>query len=518
MTIARLIKIVTAVLLLSVLLPVAFSLWLARHQAEEHFMVELNAYTERTLTRTDTIMQQAKAALTQINRFHGEPCSEAHLQAMRRTSFVFRHVQEVVYLQGMTPLCSSLVGRSTSQPLPPPTWINESNYPIWFSTQNDIGLPTPMIMVGHASHIVLIDPSSFIDLIPFSAWPINSTILGLKRNRILASSAPFDMTVWRKARESGADKIEYRGNIYLIRRMPRSGAAVIAWASQAPQTAEIRKLQLIWLPAGILISLAAAFCLLRLLRRLQSPRYRLQDGIKNNELVVHYQPIIRLADGKPTGAEALIRWPQPDGSMLTPDIFIPLAEQTGLIGPLTRQLVHNVLHDLGDWLRTHPQQHISINISAFDLHEPQFVDMFSEALAENGVAPSQLALEITERGFADPSLSGPVIERLRAAGHAIYIDDFGTGYSSLSYLEDLNVDILKIDKSFVDALEYKTVTPHIIEMAKTLKLEMVAEGVENESQAQWLREHGVQYAQGWLYSKALPAEAFIAWCKDHGVR
>ncbi|EOW6742398.1 EAL domain-containing protein [Cronobacter dublinensis] len=518
MTIARLIKIVTAVLLLSVLLPVAFSFWLARHQAEAHFMLELNAYTERTLIRTDTIMQQAKAALTQINRFDGEPCSEAHLQAMRRTSFVFRHVQEVVYLQGMTPLCSSLVGRSASKPLPPPTWVNESSYPIWFSTQNDVGMPTPMIMIGQAAHLVLIDPSSFIDLIPFSAWPINTTIIGLQRNRILATSAPFDMAAWRKARESGADKIEYRGNIYLIRRMPRSGVAVVAWASQAPQTAEIRKLQLIWLPAGILISLAAAFCLLRLLRRLQSPRYRLQDGIKNNELVVHYQPIIRLADGKPTGAEALIRWPQPDGSMLTPDIFIPLAEQTGLIGPLTRQLVHNVLHDLGDWLRTHPQQHISINISAFDLHEPQFVDMFSEALAGHGVAPSQLALEITERGFADPSLSGPVIERLRAAGHAIYIDDFGTGYSSLSYLEDLNVDILKIDKSFVDALEYKTVTPHIIEMAKTLKLEMVAEGVENESQARWLREHGVQYAQGWLYSKALPAEAFIAWCNDHGVR
>ncbi|ALB61943.1 hypothetical protein AFK62_05250 [Cronobacter condimenti 1330] len=517
MTIARLIRIVTGVLLLSVLLPVIFSFWLARHQAEEHFMLELDAYTERTLIRTNDIMRQAKAALTQINRFQGEPCSEAHLLAMRRTSFIFRHVQEVVYQKDMTPLCSSLAGRSISKPLPPPTWINKSHYAIWFSNQNDLAMPTPMIMVGQAPHLVLIDPTSFIDLIPFSAWPINTAIIGLPRNRILTSSSPFDLEVWKLARESNAEKIEYKGNIYLIHREPASGIAVVAWASQAPQTAEIRKLQLIWLPAGIFISLAAAFWLLRLLRRLQSPRYRLQDGINNNELVMHYQPIIRLADENPMGAEALIRWPQPDGSMLTPDIFIPLAEQTGLIGPLTRQIVHNVLHDLGDWLRAHPQQHISINISAFDLHEPQFVDMFSDALAQHGVASHQLALEITERGFADPGLSGPVIERLRAAGHKIYIDDFGTGYSSLSYLEDLDVDILKIDKSFVDALEYKTVTPHIIEMAKTLKLEMVAEGVENESQAQWLREHGVQYAQGWLYSKALPAAAFIDWCKHHGV-
>lgn len=169
MTITRRIKIVTGVLLLSVLLPVAFSFWLARHQAEQHFVVELDAYTERTLIRTNDIMQQAKAALAKINSFTGEPCSEAHLQAMRRTSFVFRHVQEVVYLKDMTPVCSSLVGRSASKPLPTPTWVNDENYQIWFSTQNDVGLSIPMVMVAHGPHMVLIDPSSFIDLIPFSA-------------------------------------------------------------------------------------------------------------------------------------------------------------------------------------------------------------------------------------------------------------------------------------------------------------------------------------------------------------
>ena len=116
----------------------------------------------------------------------------------------------------------------------------------------------------------------------------------------------------------------------------------------------------------------------------------------------------------------------------------------------------------------------------------------------------QIALELTEREFADPKNSAPFIAKYRQAGHSIYIDDFGTGYSSLSYLQDLDVDILKIDKSFVDALEYNNVTPHIIEIAKALKLEMVAEGIETENQETWLRKHGVQYGQGWLYSKALP--------------
>lgn len=134
-------------------------------------------------------------------------------------------------------------------------------------------------------------------------------------------------------------------------------------------------------------------------------------------------------------------------------------------------------------------------------------------LNRSQISPSQIALELTEREFADPKTSAPVIARYRKAGHAIYLDDFGTGYSSLCYLQNLDVDILKIDKSFVDALAYKNVTPHIIEMAKTLKLKMVAEGIETTHQEDWLRQHGVQYGQGWLYSKALPAAEFILWAE-----
>lgn len=130
--------------------------------------------------------------------------------------------------------------------------------------------------------------------------------------------------------------------------------------------------------------------------------------------------------------------------------------------------------------------------------------LLSTLLNRSQISPSQIALELTEREFADPKTSAPIVARYRNAGHSIYIDDFGTGYSSLSYLQNLDVDVLKIDKSFVDALEYKNVTPHIIEMAKTLKLKMVAEGIETARQEQWLRQHGVHYGQGWLYSNPYP--------------
>lgn len=169
---------------------------------------------------------------------------------------------------------------------------------------------------------------------------------------------------------------------------------------------------------------------------------------------------------------------------------------------------------MGSWLKSHPEQHISINLEASDLASKTLPTLLSTLLNRSQISPSQIALELTEREFADPKTSAPIVARYRNAGHSIYIDDFGTGYSSLSYLQNLDVDVLKIDKSFVDALEYKNVTPHIIEMAKTLKLKMVAEGIETTRQEQWLRQHGVHYGQGWLYSKPLPATAFILWAEQ----
>lgn len=208
----------------------------------------------------------------------------------------------------------------------------------------------------------------------------------------------------------------------------------------------------------------------------------MQDAIQHRDIKVYYQPIISLKTGKVVGAEALARWPQADGSYLSPEIFVALAQETGLSEPLTRLIIESVFDDLGKWLRQYPHQHISINLESADLTSETLPALLSQKVNHWQLKPAQIALELTEREFADPKNSAPFIAKYRQAGHSIYIDDFGTGYSSLSYLQDLDVDILKIDKSFVDALEYNNVTPHIIEIAKTLKLEMVAEGIETENQ------------------------------------
>lgn len=511
------VSLITGMLTLAVLLPVLFSIWFAHHQAEKRFRSELNSYTDRTIRRTGQVEEQAKLALWEINRFQGETCSPAHLQAMRRLTFSFRHVQEVMYMRNRTLLCSSLESRGEQMRWPRPDRINAEGYAVWFTQSNDLNFYHYMVALGIGPHIVVMDPMSFIDVIPFGSWPIEVALIGLNQNRVIASSVRFDESVWQRAQQGKLSRLEYQGNVYLIRRQPESGFALVVWASRLPLEKESRDQMMVWLPLGVAISAFAVVLMLRLLRRIQSPRYRLLDAINASELRVYYQPVVNLSNGRVAGAEALVRWPQPDGSMLTPDIFIPLAEQTGLISRITRQVVQSVFRDLGDYLHVHPDMHISINLAPEDLFSDDLLNLLTPLLARWQVEPQQIALEITERGFADPKVTSPVIERLREAGHKVYIDDFGTGYSSLSYLQDLPVDILKIDKSFVDALEYKQVTPHIIEMAKSLKLEMVAEGVETESQADWLRLHGVQYGQGWLYSKALPPGEYIAWFNQQNV-
>ncbi|WP_459665884.1 EAL domain-containing protein, partial [Novosphingobium sp. 11B] len=214
------------------------------------------------------------------------------------------------------------------------------------------------------------------------------------------------------------------------------------------------------------------------------------------------------------GAEALLRWQRSDGTSVSPEVFIPLAEKHRLIEPLTDMMIGCVVADLADMLRRERSVHVAINISAIDMQSGRFLPVLTHALAEAGVAPRQVWLEATERGFMDAAAARETLEKARAQGHMVAIDDFGTGYSSLAQLAALPLDALKIDKSFVDAIGREAATsvvvPHVIEIAHGLNLLIVAEGVETPEQEAYLRAAGVGFAQGWLYAKALPAGEFLA--------
>ncbi len=185
-----------------------------------------------------------------------------------------------------------------------------------------------------------------------------------------------------------------------------------------------------------------------------------------------------------------------------------MAEEAGLIERLTERVIQCVTKDAVEIYGRDPSFHIGVNLSAADFHSQRTVELFRRALLDTRALPGSLVVEVTERGFSNPQLASAVIRDLRSAGVRIAVDDFGTGYSSLSYLNNFELDYLKIDKSFVDTLGTQAATSqvvlHIIEMAKALNLQMIAEGVETQAQADFLRGRGVQYAQGWLFSKALP--------------
>lgn len=509
------VSLVTGTLVAAVLLPILMSIGLARYQAEQHFNEELFSYSKRINQLANLVISEAKTALNDINRNNSQTCDRAHLQAMRRVAFTHRFVQEVIFLKGPQALCSSLEQESHISPFPEPERVNKEGYSFWFTHSNDLGIRHYMLAVSREDHMVVLDPRSFIDVLPLTSWPINTAVIGLTRNRVLVSNAPFSQAAWQNIQDNQLTRFKDSGKIYSVYRNRQAGFAVMAWASHSPMQATTHRQLMLWLPVGIIISLLATALVLRLLKHLQSPRSRLFNAIHSKELTVCYQPIMRLNDKTFIGAEALVRWPQADGSELTPNVFIPLAEQTGLISSITRLVIETVFQELGEWLHQHPRYYVSINLAADDLKNNALLGILVDCCQRYRVSPQQIALEITERGFADPQHSAPVIKQYRLAGHRIYIDDFGTGYSSLSYLQNLDVDVLKIDKSFVDALEYDAVTPHIIDMAKHLHLEIVAEGIETECQAEWLQNHGVQYGQGWLYSKALRENELKAWCLNH---
>lgn len=253
------------------------------------------------------------------------------------------------------------------------------------------------------------------------------------------------------------------------------------------------------------------------LAQLNASRARLKKAIHTRQLEMWYQPIIELSTGCVVGAEALVRWPQPDGKLLPPDSFIPFARETELLRTMTQWVIEQVFSDLGEWLRQHPRHYISINIEPDYLQSAELLSHLGLLCRGYGVRPQQITLEITESSLIDPQAIAPMVERYRETGHAIYLDDFGSGYANLNYLQAITFDVLNIDKTLINPLPGKSLLPQVIALAQSLSLEPLAEGVETQAQAAWLQSHGVKYVQGWLYSKALTCRAFIRWCEPRCV-
>ena len=246
----------------------------------------------------------------------------------------------------------------------------------------------------------------------------------------------------------------------------------------------------------------------------------LRQAIADDGLLIHYQPKVSFSLGRMVGVEALVRWPHPVHGLIPPDDFIPLAERTGLIGPLTRWVLERAVHQCRDWEQVGLHMNVAVNLSTHTLYDPQLLSTVTDLLQKYEVAPSQLTLEITESMLMEePERAHVVLADLRALGLSISIDDFGTGYSSLVYLKRLTIDEVKIDKAFVFGLGVDAdpadaaIVRAVVAMARPLQCEVVAEGVETVEAWTFLQELGCDLAQGYYFSRPLPATALEQWAR-----
>ena len=242
----------------------------------------------------------------------------------------------------------------------------------------------------------------------------------------------------------------------------------------------------------------------------------LRHAIEREQLFLHYQPTVNLTSGQVIGAEALLRWQHPKHGLVPPDQFIPLAEQTGLIKPLTEMVVNAALRHCHDWQQRGMKLSVAVNLSARTLHDPTFPDQIDKVLAEHGVPPRLLELELTESAImADPDRAMEILSCLSIMGVRLAIDDFGVGHSSLAYLKKLPVHEIKIDKSFVLNMDTDPddvmIVRSIIDLGHSQGLKVVAEGVRTQAALDKLTELGCDSAQGYFISHPLPVDDLLTW-------
>lgn len=446
-------------------------------------------------------------------------CTPDHLRAMQDAGVSRPYVRAIGYWNANERVCGA--GFVLEEGIRPPRAdrIYDSGLIAWWpSPQTEIG-GTRMFLMRYGDHDAAIDPRLLLQLGPAQE---RKAALWVEHLRMI--SAPPDAALPSpESLPPGVSLDQAHGRV-LSRFSLNSILPIDVVASEPLNSVVARHAQSLTIGAALGLLMVGLWCYLvvRFSRYELSMEHLLRKALAAGQIHVHYQPVMDMITGVCVGAEALARWDLDGREAISPAVFIPVAEKTGLIHELTATVLTQAVRDMRKFLLEHPGASINVNLSPEDLKSERIVEVLNGCLDEAGLPASAIKLEITERALINTETSRALIRELRRRGHQIAIDDFGTGYSSLSYLESFELDILKIDKAFVDAIGTEAATSeviiHVIKMAQALGLETVAEGVTDLAHVVWLIEHGVELGQGFLFSKPLSPGDFYEFFESHRAR
>lgn len=520
--------------ILGAILPTLASLWLSWNQAVRQEHRVLMDYSNRMMLRARNSLETARKIFSNLqNAKVISQCSKEHINLML-TQRILTSAELIAYFENGIEKCSSYGVSSNPLVRQKADFTMKDGLEISLNAKPFPNLPVSMLSLRKLGNY---DVFMRIDELTDIILPEDAQLAIVFNNTIISSKNNPNSTFIKKAVINSLEKFETFSpgqsiplstkkslevnQVFIIenRLVSISQFGPFFFISTEPISDlynTFTRQFFILMPFSLIISILIIWLIIYYSRQQLTLRAEIVEAIKNHEFLVYYQPIIDTMTNKCHGAESLIRWQNFDNQMIRPDLFIPIAEDMGLIPKITDEVINIIFNEMEDFLVENPSLHISINVTSSDIQSGRIIEVLDAKFSQSKIARNQIWIELTERTLVNPKAAKSTLQKAHERGHIILIDDFGTGYSSLSSLQGLTVDILKIDKSFINSIGMEYVTSNvinaIIEMAKKLKFKLIAEGVERKAQYDYLKENNVDYIQGYIFSKPLPKNEFIQFC------
>ncbi len=504
--------------LAAIALPILAALYLAHQQSIDEVSERASSIAAEILRRSDAATQQAFAAEARLHeRARADPCSPEGVARMRDVALGSSYLQAVGHLVGNQVLCSSFEAQARPVDIGVPDYVTAAGEELRAAVDLGVSNDKRFIVLAKSGYAVAIDPATFIT-VPEVPLQYSLGMIGNQTGLVFSRRGEFDPKAGSDLRQLASGVHIVRSHLLVVQRSGSDNMLAYVAVPTALVQGRLRSAAMVLVPLGLLLGGGLVLVSYLLLRGQSSLPALLRRALRKRQFVVCYQPIVDLHTRRPVGMEALLHWPHSDGTETSADVFIPAAEQCGLINRITTYVIAQVARDAPQLLRNWPDGFITINLSSSDLHSDAVVESLGQLLTASGVAGHNIMVEATEHSFVDPKQAERTVRQIRKMGIKVIIDDFGTGFCSLSYLTGLQTDYLKIDRTYVEAVGTDSVTSevalHIINVARTLGLKVIGEGVETECQAEFLHRNEVTLAQGWLFARAIPLNATLEYLEQ----